>query len=269
MKVILSRKGFDSQYGGQPSPILPDGTLLSLPIPLEGELIKYDELYYEGKSYLQIIKELKPNTKKIHPDTPAHLDPDIRKGVYYKALPNWKPIFGQCDAAQGLLRNNHVSVNDIFLFFGWFKQTEMVNGILKYKKGSSDLHIIYGYLEIGEIHTNRDSFPVFSKLHPHCSDKYKNIKSNCLYVASDKLSLNDSLSGAGILKYKDNLVLSKLGMTKSKWELPAFFRNLKMTYHDERCFKENYFQSRAKGQEFIIESNEKLSNWVKGIIEKN
>ncbi|MGC9779576.1 MAG: hypothetical protein HZR80_10075 [Candidatus Heimdallarchaeota archaeon] len=33
MKVILSRKGFDSSYGGHPSPILPDGTLISLPIP--------------------------------------------------------------------------------------------------------------------------------------------------------------------------------------------------------------------------------------------
>jgi hypothetical protein len=33
MKVILSRKGFDSEYGGIASPILPDGTLLSLPIP--------------------------------------------------------------------------------------------------------------------------------------------------------------------------------------------------------------------------------------------
>jgi len=33
MKIILSRKGFDSSYGGCPSPILPDGTLLSLPIP--------------------------------------------------------------------------------------------------------------------------------------------------------------------------------------------------------------------------------------------
>ena len=28
MKVILSRKGFDSEYGGGPSPILPDGELL-------------------------------------------------------------------------------------------------------------------------------------------------------------------------------------------------------------------------------------------------
>ena len=33
MKLIFSRKGFDSQYGGVPSPILSDGTLLPLPIP--------------------------------------------------------------------------------------------------------------------------------------------------------------------------------------------------------------------------------------------
>jgi len=33
MKIILSRKGFDSKNGGIASPILPDGALLSLPIP--------------------------------------------------------------------------------------------------------------------------------------------------------------------------------------------------------------------------------------------
>ena len=31
MKIILSRKGFDSANGGGPSPIFPDGRLLSLP----------------------------------------------------------------------------------------------------------------------------------------------------------------------------------------------------------------------------------------------
>ena len=33
MKLILSRKGFDSGAGGCASAITPDGTLLSLPIP--------------------------------------------------------------------------------------------------------------------------------------------------------------------------------------------------------------------------------------------
>ena len=59
MKIILSRKGFDSQYGGHPSPILPDGTLLSIPIPSKDEIYKFSELYHKGKSFYQIIKELK------------------------------------------------------------------------------------------------------------------------------------------------------------------------------------------------------------------
>ncbi len=33
MKIIISRKGFDSGSGGYPSPILPSGELCSLPIP--------------------------------------------------------------------------------------------------------------------------------------------------------------------------------------------------------------------------------------------
>ncbi len=46
MKLILSRKGSDSKYGRMPSPILPDGTLLSLPIPSADSDIGYDLLHY-------------------------------------------------------------------------------------------------------------------------------------------------------------------------------------------------------------------------------
>ena len=46
MKVILSRKGFDSSNGGCPSPILPDGTLLSLPIPTD-DRDKYEDLSWK------------------------------------------------------------------------------------------------------------------------------------------------------------------------------------------------------------------------------
>ena len=44
MKIIFSRKGFDSVSGRVPSPILPDGRLLSLPIPDKGSSIRYDDL---------------------------------------------------------------------------------------------------------------------------------------------------------------------------------------------------------------------------------
>ena len=61
MKVILSRKGFDSSCGGQVSPILPDGTLLSMPIPSD-DTLKYSELSWGGMPYFDIIKQLKPRT---------------------------------------------------------------------------------------------------------------------------------------------------------------------------------------------------------------
>jgi hypothetical protein len=44
MKIVLSRKGFDGTYGGFPSPILEDGLMISLPIPIkprQGEVFTY------------------------------------------------------------------------------------------------------------------------------------------------------------------------------------------------------------------------------------
>lgn len=76
MKVILSRKGMDSQTGGIPSPILPDGTLLSLPIPDSSSAKKYGDLYYQGQSLQEIIHQLKPRFDFSAYPT-CHLDPDI------------------------------------------------------------------------------------------------------------------------------------------------------------------------------------------------
>jgi hypothetical protein len=49
MRIILSRKGFDSEFGKVSSPILPDNTLLSLPIPQVNDTLKFDEIYYQCK----------------------------------------------------------------------------------------------------------------------------------------------------------------------------------------------------------------------------
>ena len=76
MKVVLSRKGMDSRAGGIPSPILPDGTLLSLPIPNEKSGVPYGDLVYKGRTYQQIIQQIHPTFDfQKHPF--CHLDPDI------------------------------------------------------------------------------------------------------------------------------------------------------------------------------------------------
>ena len=49
-KLSLSRKGFDNSYGGCPSPIFPDGTIYSLPIPGDDaeRPVYYEDLQYEN-----------------------------------------------------------------------------------------------------------------------------------------------------------------------------------------------------------------------------
>lgn len=267
MKIILSRKGFDAEYGGQPSPILPDGTLLSMPIPYPDEVVKYTDLYHNGESYYKILKDLKPKSK-IQLNHNCHLDPDLRF-LTTRRHEQWKPIFGQAEAAQTHLQNQKVSIGDIFLFFGWFRQTQIINGKYSYKYGSPDLHLIYGYLQIGEIHTYGNAFPEYASHHPHARQRLLNLQSNCIYVAKDKLTFDETLPGADNLKFKSNLVLTKKGMTRSKWELPESFKAVDISYHTKDSFKEDYFQSAAKGQEFVISEDNNLIAWTKELVTKN
>ena len=266
MKIIISRKGFDSQYGGQPSPILPEGTLLSLPIPMPDDQLTFENLVYKNKTYLQIIQELRPQTK-IDQDTTCHLDPDIRKNVIPARPGNWKAIFGQCDAAQGHLKKHAVAAGDLFLFFGWFRQTEEKEGKLQYTPNSVGVHIIYGYLQIGQVFTCGEPLPAVAHHHAHASKKYVRKSSNCIYISSDTLSLNDQLSGAGCLRYHPSLVLTKEGYSRSKWQLPSFFNSLKITYHSASSFRADYFQSVAQGQEFVIEANGEALAWAQQLIQ--
>ena len=156
MKIILSRKGFDSQYGKQASPILPDGTLLSFPIPSDDKLT-FSEIKWKGKSYIDFIRSLKPRTI-INEYSHCHLDPDLRKESIDRKK-GWIPAFGQTGSSLTELRDYDIKVGDLFLFFGWFKETEYRNGRLQYKYKARDLHVIYGYMQIGNIIESYDEIP--------------------------------------------------------------------------------------------------------------
>ena len=41
MKVVLSRKGFDSSFGGYPNLIIPNNEMVMLPIPSIDDTYKY------------------------------------------------------------------------------------------------------------------------------------------------------------------------------------------------------------------------------------
>ncbi len=96
-KVILSRKGFDSQAGGKPSPIYKN-KFCSIPIPEVNSGINYDDLIFEpGASYLKLLLDLDVNYF-----TECHLDPDTNPDLIKRS--DWRPIFGQSDGAYSVSR---------------------------------------------------------------------------------------------------------------------------------------------------------------------
>jgi hypothetical protein len=60
IKIILSRKGFDSASGGCPSVIIGD-KLISLPIPDEHTNLEYNNVQICGYNLDEILKEVKSN----------------------------------------------------------------------------------------------------------------------------------------------------------------------------------------------------------------
>lgn len=264
MKIILSRKGFDSASGKQPNPIMPDGTLLSLPIPEREDHNTYSSLQWNGMNYYEIISSLKPSTY-LKPDSTCHLDPDLRKDVIIRKN-GWKPAFGQMDASLKHLRNQNVSVGDLFLFFGWFKETEIKDSKLMYKKGAPDIHVIYGYMQIGSIIENLDDVPQWLKEHPHVG--YNNAwekNQNAIFLPSDKLSFLPNKDGSGVLHYRSDRVLTKMGMSRRFWDMPLFFKNVNITYHSNP-WKRGCFMSAGRGQEFVMDSNPEIMEWVKKLV---
>lgn len=273
MKVILSRKGFDSAYGGYPSPILPDGKMISLPIP-SSDSIKYSDLEIDGSTYFDLMIDLKSRIRSeddwwdIDTETECHLDPDIYRSLIRRE-PGWKPCFGQVDAAQKHLENQQVSKDDLFLFFGWFRKTKHHNGKLEFDLRERGMHAIFGYFQIGEIKKVDQGFdvPKWMAYHPHTDEKQRNNKTNTIYIARDKLSWNESLPGAGRFIFNDRLVLTKKGLSRSKWDLPDCFSDAEISYHNNDPWKDGYFQSANIGQEFVIKDNEKVEEWARGLIE--
>jgi hypothetical protein len=287
-KVILSRKGFDASYGGAPSPILPDGRLLSLPIPCVHSPMTYDDLYLDGHPMGQMVEDLTQG--RIHRDRCAHLDPDLRPGICPR-LKGWRPIFGQAGAAQAHLAGQGVGAGDLFLFFGWFRQVELVQARYRYVKGAPDLHVVYGWLRVGEVldlahqpycaqvsaicgesgpwlavsrGAPRSTLcaPPWAMYHPHC--QWHGTGENALYVAAHSDGLGDAEGGA-IEHYDERLRLSAPGESRSFWRLPAWFHprgRTPLSYHADpdrwTGLDDGHvlLRTAARGQEFVLDATQ-------------
>ena len=283
MKLVLSRKGFDSSSGGCPSPVFPDGSFVSLPIPDKQSPIRYSDLQYEGINVGELVADLTGSVKRK--DHMAHLDPDLIPELMPRQ-PGWRPSLGQIGGAQAHLRNQGVTEGDLFLFFGLFRSVEKIDGKWRFQKESRPFQAIWGWLQIGDI------WPVKQELadecpwvrdHPHLAKEHN--ASNMLYVGRSALDLGQGgqdHSGAGVFPRinKATRLTAEESHKPSTWRLPAFFYpdNGKppLSYHSNRTrwqrdAEQCLLQSVPRGQEFVLDAGyyPEAVPWARGLIGHN
>ena len=267
MKVVLSRKGFDSANGGIVSPIFENGLMISFPIPSD-DSDRFSDLHYEGVSYLDILSDLHYKGGKF-----CHMDPDLDQARRIKIIDKWVPAFGQIDSSATYLKNIGIEEGDLFLFFGNFHCVEKHNGHYRYIRKSGDfykdrdLQVIWGYLQVGKIIDD----PAEQKQlywHPHSIPGRRNNKTNVIFKASEKLSFDESKPGAGLLDFDVKRVLTLENNNKATWK--------KNTVYDLEHILSNRKNS-AKNpnegvyyagiwQELGLVESEECTAWAKSIV---
>ena len=265
MKIIFSRKGFDSTAGGIPS-IKRGKNLQSLPIPYKkNTLTTYNDLNL-GKD----VKQLSKN--KIKPTDTCHNDPNLVTGK-----------FGQVGAAQTHLKNNKVGRGDLFLFWGWFRETKKIKNKILFDKRDPGHYRIFGWLQVGEIVKLGDNPSWYlqenlnSNSHPHTIGKWP--KNNTLYIAKSKLEGFGlrNYPGFGIFKATQLTNLSfDPSIKKSRWICPKWLNpnhnGCGMTYHNNLDrWGENTVDIVGRGQEFIAKPKDRkgCKKWLISIFNTN
>ncbi len=259
MKVIFSRKGFDTTYGGFPSPIFPDGTIYSVPIPSKLNDKKFCELRfnYHGEPLQKILNQLTKKRIKarklrecdyLQPKFRCHLDPFwISKKLNY--------ALGQVGAALKHLENNQIEKDDIFLFYGLFQEIENRNGEWCYIKSAPKIHLIFASMIVGEIipvMRTTQKCPPFLGEHPHFDANFskKYINKNVIFIGQK----------SHVFKYDIKRVLTDLKNYKgaSKWRLPLDFDfSHAITYISQVKVEKDevVLQRQGPGQEYILNLN--------------
>lgn len=238
MRIIFSRKGFDTGAGGVPSPILANRPI-SLPIPQNDSF---------GSSYaaLGLGHVVTTLTKgRVRPDTIAHHDPQFHHDIVH---------FGQAGAAQAHLDNQGVEVGDLFVFFGLFCDREAPS----HHPNARPHHRIFGWMRAAYKNTPQEASQRWPDLrHPH--------------FGAERTAHNDTLwSGPGNLAHTASaaLRLSVPGGPPSRWQLPPWIAQAGMSYHSapERWLANHQLQVVARGQEFVVPPHPCAHAWAQTII---
>lgn len=283
LKIILSRKGFDSSNGGMPSPIFPDGKIVSLPILASKSPTRLNDLNFNGYDIAEIVSEI--SRGRIKSQQYIHLDPDLDPQILPHRPQDWRGAFGQAGAAQKHLTNNCIGQGDLFIYFGWFKEIERHNGVWRFTPSSRDLHVIYGWLLVedmislfGKENNVLNQYPWLGR-HPHLFGNKD--KQNTIYLGSRTLpsELSSKITpGAGIFNnIRDMQILTDPSQkNRSCWKLPACFypcsSKPSLSYHENidrwKIVDKTWItlNSVGRGQEFVL--NTKQYSGIKGWLRK-
>ena len=220
MKIVFSRKGFDSSSGGGPSPIV-GGRPLSLPIPAgAASRTTYADLGLGDRAEAA-------SRGKVRAEDLCHHDPMFPG--------DGTCVFGQCGAAQTHLERQGVDVGDVFLFFGLFAE----------EATGEPHHRIYGYLEVAETIPLSGGAPddLIALGHPHAL---------AMYHRNDVVWRGE---GATASRASDVLRLTVPGGPPSVWQRPDWLKRGGLSYHDreDRWLRGGKLRSVARGQEFVAD----------------
>lgn len=275
-RIILSRKGFDSKYGGCASPILFDGTMVSLPIWERGSGVKYGDLQTaEPKLDFGCLVDQLPGCNvpaargAKRSEQQVHLDPDVRCGLHPRhSRAEWRALFGQSKNAERHLFNQGVGPNDLFLFFGWFHRIEEQLPP-RFAGDADDEHVIWGWLQVERFFDPKTEQPQWAKHHPHSVHPRGTI-----YVGRRRLTFAPKKPGGGIFPvYHGDLRLTHPAMRRERtfWRLPAFFAG-RLTYHANAEWARDGAHvtvSSAKiGQEFVFNTKGReraVAEWLQKV----
>lgn len=284
MKIIFSRKGFDSSAGGVPSPILPDGRLVSLPIPDPLAATRYRDIASHDSMTGKLVCDL--TRGRIKASARAHLDPDLLPDSLPRQ-PGWRPLFGQSGAAQGHLRNQGVSDGDLFLFFGLFQAVRQTAGRFHYDPGAPRKHLIFGWLQIGTIESIRhcrQEIRRWADYHPHFF--HPDSANNTLYLAQPSLQLADRnenpIPGAGqfATATRHRTLTAPDATTPSQWLLPPWLYPAPgkppLSYHNkpqrwQQSQTHTRLQAASRGQEFVLDCDHypEAHHWLSTLFNPN
>jgi hypothetical protein len=255
MRIVFSRKGFDSGSGGCPSPIFPDGSMLALPIPDKTSPVRYEDLTWRGRNVGELVERLTRGEQKRHHG--AHLDPDLSADSRPRSA-GWRPVLGQIASAHGHLRNRGVGPGDLFLFWGLFRE---VDRDLKWV--GCPRHVIWGWLQVGVVAGVDET--VRPALHPHLA--FRPDPNNTLYVAARELSIPGTQAApAGVFEQfaPTRQLTAPDALTTSAWRLPGWFMpngRTALSYHDdparwEIAKNDVLLQAASRGQEFVLDADQ-------------